>query len=114
MNLIDAVKSGRPFKRQKWGAAMWLSMRSFEEDGVIHTVPTAFPNPRGNEYIFSAEDILADDWEIQETEVRITRSQFWEAAHLFVAQDSSVTSEIRADRLNSLMRELAKRLGLEP
>lgn len=55
MNLIDAIKSGKPFRRpdQPWYGGM--------------------PNS------FRVVDILADDWEIQEPTVTITASQFWEA-----------------------------------
>lgn len=46
MNLIDAIKSGKPFKRKEWRSIDW-----FDFDDVRHT--------------FSKEDIVAGDWEIQ-------------------------------------------------
>lgn len=53
MNIIEAIKSEKPFRRQNrtWG------------------MPTSF----------SIEDILAADWEIKEDSVSITRTQFYKA-----------------------------------
>lgn len=85
MNLIDAIKSGKPFRRpdQPWYGGM--------------------PNS------FRVVDILADDWEIQEPTVTITASQFWSAVnastHVALGQD------LELDRLG--ITKLARFLGLE-
>ncbi len=63
MNLIDAVKSGKPFRRIAW-QDYWLASDSWSKS-------------------FLKQDILADDWEIQEIEVKITRTQLtaaWSSA----------------------------------
>lgn len=57
MNIIDAVKSGLPFRRKGWGH--WFI------PGIVHN--------------FSDEDILATDWVTQEVSVTITKAQLREA-----------------------------------
>lgn len=55
------------------------------------------------------DDLLADDWEIQEPTVTITRAQFWEAVQ-------TVLLESGGDRpydWTMRMGDLARRLGLE-
>ncbi len=59
MTLIEAIKSGRPFRR--------------EEDGAEYGW-----NYPSQAYSYSTDDILADDWEIKEPTVTITRTQFLE------------------------------------
>lgn len=59
MNIIEAIKSGKNFKRKDWST--YLSYH----DG----------------HRFCCLDILADDWEIESTPVMITReklSKAWE------------------------------------
>lgn len=68
MNLIDAIKSGRPFRRKgymRW-AAKW--------DGCYSEILRYEPSEQ--RVTFTVEDILADDWEIREPQVTITKSQF--------------------------------------
>lgn len=57
MNLPDAFRSGRPFRRLN-GA--WFTT---EHD----------------RYLFARADITATDWEIEEPEIKLTRTQFWQA-----------------------------------
>ena len=73
MNLIDAIKSGRPFRRETWGDDMWAHACA-DKDGettVMFTDGTTF-----QPYVF---DLVADDWEIQEQSITITRSEFLNA-----------------------------------
>lgn len=56
MSIIDAVKSGKKFKRPDW--------RTWYDDS--HSV-------------ILIEDILAIDWEIEESKIEITESEFDEA-----------------------------------
>lgn len=85
MNLIDALKSGRPFRRRE--RSWWVSK---------HTRTEAISCLKCNGEWFTEEryfadvevgkaDILADDWEIQEPTVTITRTQFWEAMNTDLA-----------------------------
>lgn len=64
MNLIEAIKSGKRFKRQ--GQTSWCSVSN-------------------NDRLFGAgidrNDLLADDYEIEQTPVPITSQQFWDAYH---------------------------------
>lgn len=54
MNLIEAVRSGKPFKRPR--------MPHFYDERLASATLTK-------------EDILADDWETQEEKIEITREQ---------------------------------------
>lgn len=59
MTLIEAIKSGRPFRRKNsWGETPWRNAK----DGA-----------------FIADELLADDWEIQEPTVTISRALLFEA-----------------------------------
>lgn len=72
MNLIEAIKSGMPFRqpRTEWlevskmGMIVWKDRDKEERDPFGWCI---------------AGRITADDWEIQEPTVTITRAQFWDA-----------------------------------
>ncbi len=91
MNLIDAIKSGKPWRRR------------------IHRECTAWREPIErvtgyNEVRFELSDLLADDWEIQEPSVLITRADFnaaWEKA------------SIKSEHLSHMRDVLAYELGLK-
>jgi hypothetical protein len=102
MNLIDAVKSGRPWK-EKGGTHLWLRL-----------VKSA--------YLGLAMDLTEKEWEIQEPEVKITRAQFWEAASVIFGRagvrfDAGLCSNLgntpAAPWVGPSVVELARRLGLE-
>lgn len=57
MNIIEAVRSGKPFRRKGDGDHDWM------------VAPIEL----------SATNILANDWEIQEPRITITKTQFFEA-----------------------------------
>lgn len=59
MNIIEAIKSGANFYRQSWKDKTTIS---FEQIGLL-----------------SLEAFLADDWEVEDKSVTITREQFNEA-----------------------------------
>ena len=66
MNLIEAIKSGRPFRRQnglghvkRWCVARDC-VQTVDEDSVF----------------LDREDLTADDWEVQEPEVTITATAY--------------------------------------
>lgn len=87
MNLIEAITSGKPY-RQKG------------DRGYYH------PPGDCTRYTFTVEQILAQDWEVEETEVTVTYSKFW-----------STYRDIRHDPRVSqydVIEELANRLGLKP
>lgn len=62
MNVIEAIKSGKRFRRKSWNIDDWVSQ---DRDDLPLRLN------RG--------DVKADDWEIEERPVTITLSQFFEA-----------------------------------
>ena len=69
MNIIDAVKSGKKFRR-KANCWSWIAAETIAQ---CH---------------FQPEDILATDWEIEERKVTITEGEFdaaWEVAERHLA-----------------------------
>lgn len=56
MNIIEAARSGKPFKRRHWEYT-W-------QDGYVRGLRNGI------------EDFLADDWEIEEKRVTISESEF--------------------------------------
>jgi hypothetical protein len=71
MNLIEAIKSGKPFRRKMADPAM------------KNLNPWRGPFVRGEGYTevrMELSDLTAEDYEIQEPTVTITRAQFWDAA----------------------------------
>ena len=59
MNLIEAIKSGKRFKRPHWDIY--------------------YSNQMEEELQLSIEELLAEDWEVEEKQVTITLSQFTRA-----------------------------------
>lgn len=118
MNLIDAIESGRPFRRpgRNW------TIKCPDRDGIAFADGSDSP-PR----LFYPSDVCADDWEIQEPTVTITRAQFWDAVNGCAKLDakwhasgklasSGLHNEIATIDLGPVVRpaELARKLGLEP
>lgn len=66
MNLIEAAKSGRPYRRKGWTDAAWRP--------AVDPAKDAF-----NTLVEQIRDALSDDWEVQEPTVTITRAMFQEA-----------------------------------
>jgi hypothetical protein len=105
MNLIDAVKSGRPFRR-----------KAHSSHSPEYFTPREWVDSFGlgdfeNQEVMVA-DILADDYELEEPEVRITRGQFWEAVKKVERRTETDNASFIVFYPNA--DELAKRLGLEP
>jgi len=90
MNLIDAIKSGRPFRRSGV-LGVWRKPEDLEASYRSTWSMTISPDtkfaqtetfPRLSEIPvlrLSLDDVLAEDWEIQEPAVTITASQFYAA-----------------------------------
>ena len=70
MDLITAIKSGRPFKRK--GQEGWFK-KGTKTSGT-------FEDNCGYPCLLSVESVLADDWEIEEPKVEITESVLERAA----------------------------------
>jgi hypothetical protein len=93
MNIIDAIKSGLPFRRVAWDISEW-----WIQPKAVNYLPR-----------LRSVDILADDWEIEEVScyagsAMITREQF------NAAWDNSLRDEPRNNL--ELHTFLIKHLGL--
>ena len=95
MTLIEAIKSGRHFRRPCF-AHNWMGYSL--KDQVMKRAD-------GQEYCPCKEDILADDWEIEEKKVEITLSalrETWDRCFRHAKSDETYEFQM-----------LAKELGLE-
>lgn len=86
MNIIEAIKSGKAFKRRS--SKNWTSWPDQKFDGSLLLAN------------LSADDISANDWEVESEPVTITREEF------DAAWDNAMVGT-RLDR-----DQLAKELGL--
>jgi len=83
MNLIDAIKSGKPIRRRyrqfSYTTGSYIS-------GTTHIHPEAWLDPTWflSTVHLTADDITADDWETKQEPVLITRDQFWNAYRTFL------------------------------
>ena len=71
MNIIEAVKSGLPFKRKDWYKDDYIA----NFDGCL----SERVRPRGNgfsQYELLMGDLIADDWEVKEEVTTITKTEF--------------------------------------
>ena len=75
MNIIEAIKSGKRFRRRG------ESLRNSEESayGCLYSGIGFGGTTSGRGILFSQEDILADDWEIEEKKVEVTYKMIQEA-----------------------------------
>ena len=83
LSIIDAVKSGKNFRRKSLGLGFWT-------------------NSTKAEYILDKESILATDWEIEERKIEISENEFDEA----LSEAEQVYGRIGIN----FIRELKKRL----
>lgn len=109
MNIIDAIKSGRPFRRKSW-VTFWVVNCGTVNDDPFQGI--AFWDEKGQRVAVTRNDLLADDWEIQEKTVTITRAQ------LFAAMEqvhwSFVQHFVRKTYMPAVWceQDLARKLGL--
>lgn len=99
MYLHEALKSGRPIRRKSCTP---------DADGTVGC-SWIVPNSLSH---YTAQAVLADDWEVKYEPVMITRTQFWEAvraAYRQVETEHKVSTLLPYD--STLLRELAKILG---
>jgi len=74
LNLIEAIRSGRGFKRRGWDTDRWLK-KAEGGDYCFYCALSVSDQRR-----FSPDEVVAEDWETEEPTVTVTRTQFWEAA----------------------------------
>lgn len=77
MNIIEAIKSGKRFRRKGW--EIW----SAGEESIVGYTHGLIVGPKTmvqtTGIFLQKEDILADDWQIEEKVVEITESQLSDA-----------------------------------
>lgn len=94
MNIIEAVKTGKKFRRRIWINGVFCYLDSY--DGL------------------RAEDVLADDWEVEETQVTITEAQLsdaWEKADTKTGFTTPLSCK-RHHEFTKFFDALKKELGL--
>ncbi len=104
MNLKEAIESGRPFRRPYWGKDTYWAV---DVDGYF--CQAAGGNLLGLG-VSSADDVCAEDWEVKDPAVTITRAQF-QAAVDWCLPDIPENSFNQVIRNN--MGVVAHRLGLD-
>ena len=92
MNIQQAIKSGKKFRRKGWTGLTYAS--SFTDCRYLDEV-----------------DILADDWEIEQVAVTITAQQFWDAYASYI--EMAATDRYGVTSYLGLIQHMAERLGLE-
>lgn len=114
MNLIDAIKSGRPFRR-KGVHSVYMKGVDSDELRQNESCEALFLRSVPDERISLMEvDILADDWEVQEATVTISASQFWEVwAEAMKYAEAANNVMQRGASPQEFAKELAQKLGLE-
>jgi len=85
MNIIDAIKSGKRFKRVEW-----LNSDYYSANPKFLNIGT--------------EDVLANDWEVESLPVTITANEFMNA--YFKASQSEDLKHGRMDLCHLIMLEL--------
>lgn len=110
MNIIEAIRSGRPFRRKDVHS---IYMRSVDSDDLRQDdeCEALFLRSVASDLRISLMpgDLLADDWEIQEPAVRITRTQFLEAFGQMYCRPPWSGNVVDT----AFGIELARKLGLE-
>lgn len=108
MNLIEAIKSGRKFRCKSstgdFGKFWWRASaeRGFEaQDSPLGRVDRSL----------TVSEVVADDWEVEEAAVTITREQFWDAVERTSLECGNKAKEFD---LEALARNLGLPLGEKP
>jgi hypothetical protein len=91
MNIIEAIKSGKPYRRK--------NLFDISSKMKIFFTP-------GDERDFSYSEVLADDWEVENKEVTITREQLLRA-YIHAGK----TDDVKHGRID-LIHATMKLLGL--
>lgn len=86
MNVVSAAKSGRPYKRL--GMDNWLTVSL--KDDILLTI----------------EDVLAQDWEVKDDGVIITREKYWDAVAQVLKENDTVIPQVLHNKFISLLEKL--------
>ena len=101
MTIIEALTSGKKFKREGWDD--WLIKP--ESDLYAHIDSESMQR---SSFLFSCEDIVATDWIVEETEVKVTKSQLARAVNKCL--EKCLLVQMPQDIFTN---DLCKELGLE-
>lgn len=98
MNIIDAIKSGKPFRRPHWYSSIpenefWIKP---DESNII-----SLEGPNGSPIY--AEDILANDWEVKKPVYGVTKEDF-------LAAVDATLPDIPQNSYNQATRDTMKRI----
>ena len=106
MNIIEAIKSAKRFKRSLHKVYKQVN----KETGEIEWYNGDKP------YILSREDILANDWEVQEPIVTLTEYAFnsaWDGAYYKVYKRHAEWTQQQGEDWGNFYHEVKQHLGLE-
>ncbi len=97
MNLLDAIESGGRFKRESFDDSLWC-----------HVVPNTYDIPEvrfvnGEAFLPHVGDLCAEDWEVAEREVKVTRDTLLKAYMRAKEKKSFNSASMMFD---SLLKEL--------
>lgn len=106
--MIDAIRSGRPFRRLVWEDELgWLVVRE-NKDGIK---AVEFERGLRPEFQAHVEDLLADDYELgPEPTVTVTATAFNEA----IKTAQYETAMLLGQKDRALLDAIARALGLAP
>jgi len=102
MNVIEAMKSRKPFRRKSFSDPTYY-MQPIDGDLNDDYFKGVF-------YNLSVADIVADDWEIKEPLIPISRQQFWDAVNSARQRPFSMNDD---EALDILAYRVAKILGFD-
>ena len=104
MNIIEAIKSGKSFKRT--GEDEYIHVGFFKRQGS------------GDIIEIQEEDLFADDWEIEEEKIELTKSQFIQA-WVESAKEAGIESRCIGVSINEIISradvcgKMCKKLGFK-
>lgn len=101
MTIQEAIKSGKKFRRPRMKGTAFDGWYVNEPGAVSH----GFGSYGGS---FSYQDLLADDWEIEEKKVEITRDKLMATISKLMADslECSYTFSISSHAIEKLAKEL--------
>ena len=91
MNIIEAVKSGRRFRRKGWDPDH-QNWHSYMADIMVDNT-----------------DVIADDWEVEELSITLTRTQI-ERAYLEAIKETQTEDTYR---LGEVVERMLRKLGYD-
>jgi hypothetical protein len=120
MKYYEAMSTGRPFKRKDWHGYVTGLIQGEHIDNtsagcIIYWVDDS---PHGIRHAVNVEELLADDWEVKEKEVMITKSQLLEifkelALDMQGSYHPTELAIIQSELRRLLVNDLIKKLELE-